>query len=625
MRGTVNVVSRPMALILVFVIGFVSLAGFMVGGGYLAFTKVSIEVLQEFGVDIKTDSIFDEESAQVQVSKLTIQNIVDEMRNLYDFKDEVSLTYLKERYGIKIVEKIPDFIDQKYWDMPLAQLFTNETKDEFLDSTFVGDLYKYEKLDNPEYNAELDEGNPYIWKDSEGNELTGISATMASYTLGEVIDISKDPSMLTGELSIADVLNLKQVEGLAIAMNDESRTPVDTALLNKIPEVWVDENGAQANVMISFIAPCKVTEVEPEMDNLTIGDITSHVLYADEWYEWEYDAECAMILLTPKNDISTELGHVTVKEISGGDLPDAVNDVHLSAVLGYELGEDNKWYKNGEPISGVMATIADSKVGEIDSRINTVLIGEIAGYTYNEDDGKWYNVVDGVSTPATGILAALADLSVDEVTEESKLSASIQSVHVADIMGYQKNEDGKWCTAAEDGTLTEVTGIMSVIADSAVNNVSDTVDNSTMAAILSFKQKVDENGDPVIDSVGNPVYVDSDGEEVHVLMQKIARTKFTDIDSLTDDLTLADIISEEDRTSGYMSLISANTKLDNISAEVNKTFQESTIYRFISADILTFSSPEEKQRVQDAFDPSNESSPFAGMTITELLVYITTP
>ena len=232
--------------------------------------------------------------------------------------------------------------------------------------------------------------------------------------------------------------------------------------------------------------------------------------------------------------------------------------------------------------------------------------------------------LDENSAPATGILAAISDLTVDQVSDENLLSAKIQAVSVADIMGYKKDADGNWCTEDSEGNLTPVTGVMSVIADSPINQASDEIDNAEMHEILGYTQKTDEFGNPVTDSQGNPVFLDGDGNEVHVLMQKIARTKFSEIDTITDDITVADLIPEEQRMTGYISLIDdpANTTLDSLPETVDEIFRTKTIYQFIDAGVVEFETEEDRQRVMDKFGPGSGNE---DLTISDLLLIFAMP
>ncbi len=610
MRGTVNLISRTIALIVVFAIGFATLAGFMVGGGYLAFTKISIDVLQELGFEIKVDDQFDLDAAEVDLTALTLQQMVDEFVMLSELSDTVSIQYLTDRYGLTATSKLPSFVSQKYKDMPIKQLFTEETKDEFLNTTLVGDIYGYTKTVNLDYDAELDEGNPYVWTDKSGVELVGLSALMASYTIGEILSISSDPSVLTNDLAIAEILELKCMSGLPVYIKG-TNVAIDSSELSKPIKVWIDSDGNVVNGVIASIAPYKIGEVETAMDSMTIGDITSHVLYRDQWYLWTYDIE-GCIILEPKDDVTTELADVTIASVSNGGLSDEVKDVKLSSVLGYTQGEDGKWYNDKpEQITGIMAAIAPYKVGELDTKVGKITMGEISGYTYDEESGLW---LDDDLNEATGILGALADLTVDEMSEESKLSAKVQTISVADIMGYTWSvEDGKWYTSGNEA----VTGIMGVIADSPINQASDKIDNSKMADIFGFTTKTSPDGYPVLDSNGNVVYFDEEGNDVHVLMQKIARTDFKDVDTLAEDIRLSDLFSEDDLSTGYLSFLKAsNPTLDELPAAVDSVLQETSIGELAAAGVFGFSE-DEIEMVQN--------SDLANMNVPEFILSTLTP
>ena len=610
MRGTVNLISRTIALSVVFMIGFMTLAGFMVGGGYLTYTKVSIEALQELGVDVPTEEYFDDSGA-VYVPQMTLQNLVAEIQLLHSMKDTVSITMLVERYGLKIEDDLSPYVGQKYRDMPLVKLLSQETLDDILDTTMVGDLYGYDKEPNPEYIEGDDEGYPYYWYE-DGVLLGGMSGIVACYTVRELMDLS--PDSLVGSIHIYEALNLTSHEDMnAYIVDGEDRIPVS---LDEPITVWTDSSGTSVNGILSAIAPFKITDVEHELNDITIADISAMVSYDGKWYSWQHDSATHDILLTEKNDITAELADLTIDAISGDRLSDEINEMQVSSLLGYTKGDDGKWYNSSNnEVDGMMAAVAGFKVGELDEKIGTVKMGDVAGYTYNEQDAVWYK--DGA--PATGILASLSDLTIDEMSDEDRLSGKIQTISIADVMGYQKNSDGVWCSKNGDGELVEVSGIMKVLADSSLNDAESTIDNSKMADILGYKEKLDADGNPVKDSAGNAIYVDENGDDVHVLMQKIARTNFSELDGITDTLTIADLIPEEDRSEGYISLLDDAKTLDELPAEIDAKFQSTPIFDFIDAGVIEFETEEERDRVMDAFGPGGS---FDGMTIPMLLLAI---
>jgi hypothetical protein len=69
-------------------------------------------------------------------------------------------------------------------------------------------------------------------------------------------------------------------------------------------------------------------------------------------------------------------------------------------------------------------------------------------------------------------------------------------------------------------------------------------------------------------------------------MNKIASTPFNEISSITNDLTLADILPESQLNSGFISLIDSETNINNIGTEVNRVFDNTTLYSFIQRGVI---------------------------------------
>ena len=597
MRGTVNMISRTVAMILAFVMGFLIMASFVVGGGYIVYTQISIGMLETIGlIPIDLDDHF-EEDAEVPVDTLTLSGLVGELVMLLQDKSKFTINTMTERYGIKFTEKIPDYVTEEYRNMPITELMQKSTLKHFAATTLIGDIYEYERIDNPDYNSETDDGAKYIWYDGD-NKIEGFHSLICSITVEDLL--FGDASDFVSDFRIADALSLKAAEGVAYYLIDgENRVPIDN-MQNPIT-VWKDGNGVPVSGVINALAEFKVSDLNTKLDTLTVGDMMSLVSYNGVLYGWSYEASSNSVLLTTRDDVTVDLAKVTLKEISDGNLTDATKDIRLSAVMGYTKDADDNWYdSNGQKLDGIMASIAPYKVGEIDSQIGTLKIGTLAGY--EEAGGKWYVYNDESSEEATGILASIADLTVDEVTHEDKLSEAIQGVTVADIMGYHKGADNEWY----DKSDKKITGFMKVIAASPLNNAANVLDNADMAEILGYTTTVDENG--------KTVYLGSDGEPVHILMQKIAATKFADVSSVTDNLTVADIITEEDRATGFISLLDETTPLDSVSSEVNRIFNETKVCQFVDKGIIVVDD-EHKQFY-------TETSTLGKMTLNELLQHM---
>ena len=118
MRTLRRLIFMAIALILAFVMGFFASIGAIIGVGYLAFTKVSVDKLEELGVvDIDTSGIFDS-TAEVSLTALTVQGLIQEISTLAGMGDTVTINYLIDRYGLVLDEDaiahIPEDLRKKY-------------------------------------------------------------------------------------------------------------------------------------------------------------------------------------------------------------------------------------------------------------------------------------------------------------------------------------------------------------------------------------------------------------------------------------------------------------------------------------------------------------------------------
>lgn len=570
MRGTVNMVSRVVALVLAFVMGFLIMACFVVGGGYLAFTKVSVGMLESIGIiPIELNDHF-EEDAEVPVEKLTIAGLVNELVFLLKDKSKFTINTMTERYGLKFAEKIPDYVTDEFRNMPITELMQKSTLKRFAAETLIGDIYNYEKVENPDYDPDAGNGFQYTWYDGD-RRIEGFNELICSITVEELL--FGDPTDFISDFIIADALSLKKVEGLKYyLLVGEERVLIEN-MENPI-SVWKDSHGVPASGIINALAEYKVSELSTDLDTLTVGEITSLVRYNEKWYGWRYEAENNCVVLEERDGLTIDFADIQIKDISNGNLSDKTKEIKLSTVLGYTMGDDGNWYDgNGQQVTGVMAAIADSTVGGLDTHIGEMYIGDVAGYTKAGDE--WLDTSGDKSEPATGILAAIADLTVDDVTDEEKLSEAIQNVSVADIMGYDKGADGNWYHGTE-----KVTGFMAVIAGTPIREVSNEIDTTPMGDFIGYDYYLDPNDGET------RIYIDDNGEDVHVLMQKIASAKLPELDTIVDTLTVEDLIPEEDRAQGFIKLVAPETTLEEIPFEVNRIFDETPVYKYVDAGII---------------------------------------
>ncbi len=654
MKVATNFVVRLIVLILVFLLGFLSCAGAIVGVAIYAYKNVSLDT---FGVN--TDEFIDRENAEVLLPSMTLEGLVNEYFSVSSLGDEVSIDFLVDRYGLLLPEEVDGAIPDTIREMPLTTVFSEEGVHELLKCFYVGEFLGLES----EEIADAAEGeDKYQWYDPEtGEKVNALNNMLANYTFYDFMIEGIDTQAIIDELTIADVMEMECHENVPVYLNG-SLIPAEELTL----DVWYGRDGYPSEKIMSAIAPSKINDVEAALKSYDIMKIMGYVDYNGVTYETRhFTGADERIELVKAEGLAAELAHVSLDSISNGGLEDEVRDIPLYIALGYDKAEDGSFTNKGVPVEGFMSTVCDYKVGELDSRIGEVTIGEISGYEKvlvsaegEEPVYEYYSVYDkenpANNVPASGIVGALADLTVNDLDNEKKLSTRVETIKVSTLLDYEYDEENEYYyTVDEDGERAEVVGIMAVIADASLNNVESVVDDAKMADILSYKkgykrakEKVDYDDDndgvidrteyidvvnpdgsyvyeQAVDSDGNlifdgydPVYVewyyDEDGNEVHSLLNAVARYQFREMSNLATELSIGDIIPAERRQDGFIKLINENTKIDGISEEVNRIFDETTIGEFIDAGVI----------VIDGENAGLFKDTYGGFTIQQLMEFL---
>ena len=414
-------------------------------------------------------------------------------------------------------------------DDPEVSTASDVIMNAFRDSeTSLGDIMGYTK-----------EGDKwYVTDNGVKTEVTGVGAIVAGYLLYDIMNDGLDTDEIMSDLTIAKVYNLERVEGMPVYL--------DSVLLDGFTfGVWFDGD-SPASAIISALAGYNVDELNTKIDTLKIADVIGLVEYDGEYYKWTVvGGKNGYITLELDDSLTSEFASLSLKSFQGSAAPgeptidSTIQNIEISKVLGYTK-IDGKWYKDGVEITGVMASIANSKVGSLTDDIDTLTIGEVAGYTYDDVTDKWVKYENGVKVEATGIIGAFADLTIKQMTNESELSGIIQDVEVGTLLGYEYNEtDGKWYSGGE-----EVKGITGAIAGFTVSGLDSGINTLEVGKLLGYAKTadgwVDENGNKVSGIMGSIA-----GAEVGNLTAHVEQLKIGEIAGYTYDTELKKWFKEE--------------------------------------------------------------------------------
>lgn len=382
-----------------------------------------------------------------------------------------------------------------------------------------------------------------VWEDKDGKKASGLMAGLAHLSVDDFADEDAVKNAVQ-DITVGDAMGYEKVDGVWYTEYDPNDTSKNrlTGLVRAIADDRVGAMDEHAKtITIAEIADLKAVD--------SAGNVLEDVdakTYNGVWYEEYYGKN------HPNNKPTTGLmagiAHLTMEEFrDSSSVKDAVGDIKAGDAMGYKkIGQ--VWYDdNDRPLTGLVKAIADSPVKDLNEDIQKTQFGTVAGLTY--DRGVW---MDG-NNPATGIVASLADLTVAQISDEQALSDAVQSVTVADAMGYVKSGNGY-----KDKNNATVTGFMAVIADKKISEIENTLDTTEIGEFMGY-QKV------------GTVWK-KNGVAVDALMQKVCSRTINGLDGLMDTLVLKDVV--EDYDTGIFSFVDENTKVTELGDAFETVFTD---------------------------------------------------
>jgi hypothetical protein len=435
------------------------------------------------------------------------------------------------------------------------------------DGLFVGELLGYTK-----------DGDK--WLAEGGGEIVGIDRAVANIDLGRLLDPDDD-------YKVGDALSDLVIGELLGYTKDGDK--------------WLDKGGKELSAIYGVIADLSVGEMTGSdfdlnsvFGDLYLGEMMNYekreVGGEIEW--WENVGEgsdgkkvtglAAKLASYPLSDLIEGRIDLSVDGIAG--------DLMIGEVIGYEPcytdGVLTDWKDSaGSSVpAGTMRAIAHILVGELgdpEKGINSVLIGDILGYTpVYKVDGEGNQILDSdgspivdhwidpaTNNPASGIMVAFAGLSIGDMKDTKKVSEQVQSIKVGDALGYTY-KDGVWYSVYTETEKKPLSGVMKVIADSEIGALETTLNGSHVGDILGYTPA---DG-----------WWYSEGEvKTSTLVNTICSSTIKGLGTTMDGLTVADMFDENERKSGFLSLIPAGTKLTEAGTAINDIFAKTQMWQFV--------------------------------------------
>ncbi len=503
-----SIFGRICVFFLVFILGFMSCVGVFVGGGYLAFSKLTLDKL-----GVNTSGVLSED-ADVDISAMSLKGLIAELSALKG--TPITIDLLVDRYGLILPDALDDFLTDKQRGVALSELFSASGIKEFLSDVYFGKLFGYERRDNPDYSIlHPENGEKLIWVDPDtGERVIGINGVLADITIAEFLDGGIPTQKIMDDLTVGELMELTKKSELPIYIKEEDGTLTPAEDMDPIT-VWYDKDGNEASSVVAALAEKTVSELTTGLDDIALGKLLGTVEYKEKTYTYEIRRTLdEHILLTEAESVIAEFADLSIDGLTGGQVNDRVNNVEIYTLLGYKQdAETGKWTDSeGKPLNAIMAQLATSKVGELNDTIDGLSFADIAELVAVDENGdviedldayegtvtwyeKGYEKGSDTNVLADGLRASFAGLSVKEMNDSDTLANAVKDTAVGDAMGYVK-KDGVWYT--DDTYTTKASGIMASLADKKVGRMSDEVDKITFSQVAELVA-VDENGDVIDD------------------------------------------------------------------------------------------------------------------------------
>lgn len=550
MRGLLRVLGWVLALLLVFVLGFLSCIGAIVGAGYYAYTNVSVDKLEEMGIiDIDTDQFLDV-SADVSLTALTIEGLVNEISGLTAMGDTVSVDFLIDRYGLKLSDETLAYIPDGVREIPLARMLSADGLNEVLAAVEVSYIYQYIPdgvLSEPIKAQLADKTLLDVVALDLGYLLDGVCVGYVlgvNYELveGEYTVVFADPENptlfeLLAPVELGTVLTELSSGGDVVAAVTAN---IGDVMLDSLLDTMMETDGLLLSglageltlsdiIVVDNSTGMSMVDINALFIGRTLGDLLGYTpVYSNDVIIGWQDSAGESVVGVMRGMASADLSEVITE---GFDFASLVSDVYIGDVLEYkpvydESGVITEWVDlNGEPVTGMYKDFSSQKISELaDGGINIedmlgddAVLGEILGYTYNSETEEW---LDGNGEALEGPILAFVDLTIGEISNSDSITDELENITIAEILGY-KNVDGVWM----NGDI-ELEGIMKVLADKTVGSLDDELHQIKFGEVMGYTY--DES-----DGLWH-----KDGEEMHGVKAAFA-------DLCVDELTDSDLIIDK--------------------------------------------------------------------------------
>lgn len=343
---------------------------------------------------------------------------------------------------------------------------------------------------------------------------------------------------------------------------------------------WLDKNGAAVDEKYAKIYGVTVSDILVPIMNgeknplqlivnilgpsSTVGEYVAPLIGVKqtESGEWDY-ADIKLSQLKRFKFAFNKVFNLTLDNFTSVDkaktaLKDAFRNARLGELAGYTRNDESgAWNFNNSQLkrfSAVIYKLFDIELKDCTSKekikaavknaIGDMPIGEAVGYTKNAS-GKW-NINNAQLKKVAGVANALLDIKIKQCTSKegikNAVKDAIMDMPVGEALNYTKGADGKWYK--EDGTLVSEGNtqdkVIAEICDKTLQEVYDNKDN--LAALIDDMKAGELMNYTYCDGEGTDCGVTAEGH-IHEKGWYKDGKKATVIENKMADLTVKELLN----------------------------------------------------------------------------------
>ncbi len=558
---------RLLSLLLVFLLGFFSFFGVLLGVGLFAYKGLTYDRLVAWGIALpSTDEVI--QNPEVSLTSMTIEKAIEEVSKVRAYGTEVTIDFLIERYGLVLPDDVLTYLPEALRSAPLSTLFTRDGILEVLHGIPVSMTYGLipdgvlspaakDALSDKTFGDIIDHDLEYLLGDVRLGYLLAPLGVTYTYENGVYVEQYADPQNPTvlevlAPLRVGEVLvNLKNQSDLLAVVSEDIGDALISQLLGPLSET---------NPIIGGI-----------LDGRTLNDI----IVKDET-TGEYSVN--VFTLISNRTVGDLLGYEPV--YYGGD--------PSTFIVG--------WTDGGTPVTGAILGLCFCNLGQIDSLgafdYTAVLDGYYLGYalgceaTFDSEGNivRWTQYGDAVAPYYRNLvfMTAAEVLSGDGLTPE----AIFEGIYIGELMNAERVIDPLTGDVSWEKGGEKLTGVEAVMADKLVTDVMDGdlgTDDISIASILGLRSEEltvypKDSDTPLLNADGDPVtrtvWIDEKtGAEADHILGAIASCSIDTISSVISTLKIGDV------TGNFSAPRSGNPeKTDVYSGEIGTTAGGEKVY-----------------------------------------------